>query len=65
MRILKQAETFAYRLAGCDQLPFAEFMQWAIDNHRKPDINSLHQFAQQSGINTEDYGNLSRFMEGY
>lgn len=60
-KILKQAESFAYRLAANS---FCDFQQWCIDHHRPIDENSLHEYSQVSSLPLEDYVNISRFLEG-
>lgn len=65
MRILKQAERFAWAATlrqGSNS--WCDFQQWCIDHHRDISEDSLNQYSQESDISLEDYVNISRFLQG-
>ena len=60
MKILKQAETFAYRMASNS---FCDYQQWCIDHHKDVNEHTLNEYSEQADLPLEDYVNISRFLQ--
>ena len=47
-----------------DDYTLAEFFQWCAHNRYKPNQVSLDQYAEVSGMDLQDYQDLSNFLDG-
>ena len=47
-----------------DDYTLAEFFQWCAHNRYKPNQVALDQYAQVSGMDLQDYQDLSNFLDG-
>lgn len=63
-RIIKQATAFPHAHKIADHSPYADFLQWVVDDqNRVPDQEALDAYVQQSTLTPEDYQNITNFLE--